>query len=302
VAKATPNPSLAGATITLDGSASFHQDAAKSIISWQWDLNNDGTFDVSGPVVTTSFAALGTYPVKLKVCDNATPQACAETMVNVLVTIPPLPPTASAGGPYGFCLAPVGTPQPAFFLNGAGSVNPDDGAHEAGAPGDFIKAYEWSLANVPFATGVQPDVTAYFVGKGAGSYLIQLKVTDNTALSFPSSGMGDLSDTDSAQVVVKAATDPVCAGCVRNLAARAKPGEVQLTWTHIAGTHHYNIYRGTISGGPYLKIGSTTSTYSTYLDRAVVNGTTYYYVVRPAAINDAEFCQSNQASARPVSR
>jgi fibronectin type 3 domain-containing protein len=87
---------------------------------------------------------------------------------------------------------------------------------------------------------------------------------------------------------------------VSTLTARAKPGEVQLVWTHLAGTHHYNVYRGTISGGPYLKIGSTTSTYSTYLDRTVVNGTTYYYVVRPAALNDAERCQSNQASARPV--
>lgn len=302
VASATPNPAVAGQVITLSGAGSFHQDASKNIISWAWDLNNEGTFETTGVTTTVSFGALGNYPVKLKVCDDGVPPSCAETTLTLLVTIPPLAPTAEAGGPYGFCLAPAGTPQPAFFLTGAGSVNPDDGAHEAGAPGDFIKAYEWSLANVPFATGVQPDVTTYFVGKGVGSYLISLKVTDNTALSFPSSRMGDLSDTDSAQVVVRGATDPACAGCVKNLAARAKPGEVQLTWTHLAGTHHYNVYRGTISGGPYLKIASTTSTFSTYLDRTVVNGTTYYYVVRPAAINDAEFCQSNQASARPVAR
>jgi hypothetical protein len=92
--------------------------------------------------------------------------------------------------------------------------------------------------------------------------------------------------------------DAFC-GCVDDLTARAKPGKVQLVWTH-SGAHHYNVYRGTISGGPYLKIASTSSTYSTYLDEGLVNGTTYYYVVREATSLDAEFCQSNEASARPT--
>ena len=92
--------------------------------------------------------------------------------------------------------------------------------------------------------------------------------------------------------------DAFC-GCVDDLTARAKPGKAQLVWTH-SGAHHYNVYRGTISGGPYLKIASTSSTYSTYLDEGLVNGTTYYYVVREATSLDAEFCQSNEASARPT--
>ena len=89
---------------------------------------------------------------------------------------------------------------------------------------------------------------------------------------------------------------------ITNLAARPKSGKVQLTWTAYPGASSYNIYRGTISGGPYLKIGSTASTYSTYLDGNVVNGTTYYYVVRAAAANTNELCQSNQSSAKPATR
>jgi hypothetical protein len=89
--------------------------------------------------------------------------------------------------------------------------------------------------------------------------------------------------------------------CVDDLAARAKPRKIQLTWTH-TGAHHYNIYRGTIHGGPYLKIASTTSTYSTYLDTTVVNGTTYYYVLREANSLDQESCQSNEANARATTR
>ena len=89
--------------------------------------------------------------------------------------------------------------------------------------------------------------------------------------------------------------------CVANLAARAKSGKIQLTWTH-SGAHHYNVYRGTVDGGPYLNIGTTSSTYSTYLDGAVVIGTTYYYVIREADVLGREYCQSNQASARASRR
>ena len=302
VAKATPNPAIAGQIIQLDGSTSFHQDGAKLIDSWEWDLDNDGAFDdASGPFASVSFPALGSYPVRLRVTDNGTPEKVAETTVIVVVNTPPLAPTAKAGGPYNFC--PAAAP---WYLDGGGSINPDEGQSEAHVPpypGDTIVSYLWDLDGDGLfddASGKQPDVTAFFTGKGPGSYLMQLKVTDRTATSYPSSGFPDLSDTDSGIVTVLSSTAPGCA-CVSNLQARAKPDKVQLTWSH-SGAHHYNIYRGTISGGPYLKIGSTTSTYSTFLDMTVVNGTTYWYVIRPANVLDMESCQSNQASARPVAR
>ena len=301
VAAATPNPAVAGQSVTLSGVGSFHQDAAKSIDSWQWDFNNDGTFDATGPIVSTSFPALGSYPVKLRVTDNGSPEGSAEGIVTVVVNIPPLAPTANAGGPYSFC-----DNRKPWYLNGSASVNPDDGQHEFGLPGDFIKSYGWDLdgnASYGDVTGATPDVTAFFTGKGVGSYLVQLRVTDNTAASFPSSGQPDLSDTDSAQVVVKASTDPTCAGCISNLAARPKGGKVGLTWSKKPAAASYNVYRGTVSGGPYLKIGSATATslaLASYFDGAVVNGTTYYYIVREVGANGAEYCQSNQASAKPT--
>ena len=295
VAQAVPNPAVVGQTITLDGTGSFHQDSSKIIVSWSWDLNDDGVFgDATGPIATTSFGALGNYPVSLSVCDNATPQACDDTTVVVQVSIPPLAPTADADGPYVFC--PQSQP---WYLDGTGSVNPDEGQSEPGHPGDTIQSYEWDLdGNGQFndATGAQPDVTAFFSAKGVGDYLVQLKVTDTTATSFPSSGLGDLSSVDSAQVSVKDAADPVCASCVSDLAARPKLNKIQLTWTD-TGANHYNVYRGTTAGGPYTLIATTTSTYSTYLDTGLVTGNTYYYVVRPALANGAETCQSNEASA-----
>ncbi|MCK6501346.1 MAG: hypothetical protein L6Q38_17845, partial [Nitrospira sp.] len=166
-----------------------------------------------------------------------------------------------------------------------------------------IQAYDWDLDGdgvFDDASGPQPDVTAFFTAKGPGSYLIQLRVTDTTATSFPTSGMPDLVDVDTAVVVVRTSDDPACA-CVDDLRARSKSGKVQLVWTY-TGAHHCNIYRGTVSGGPYLKIASTTSTYSTFLDYTAVNGTTYYYVIREADLLDKEQCQSNEVSARPIKR
>jgi hypothetical protein len=242
-------------------------------------------------VVSTSFAALGVYPVGLRVTDNASPEKSATTIVNVNVSIPPLAPTADANGPYIFC--PQSQP---WFLDGAGSVNPDKGQHEPGTyPGDTIQSYEWDLdgdGQYDDAAGAQPDVTAFFTGLGEGSYLIQLKVTDTTSQSFPSSGKGDLSDTAAAQVQVKASDDPACK--CSELDARRKLNKVQLTWDTLVGAASYNVYRGTVSGGPYVNIGDTTSGYATYLDEPVDAGSIYYYVVRPAALNGNELCQSNE--------
>jgi hypothetical protein len=83
--------------------------------------------------------------------------------------------------------------------------------------------------------------------------------------------------------------------CVDDLLATGGVNEIILTWTG-TGDDHYNVYRGTISGGPYLKIAATPLT--TYTDMlAVVAGTTYYYVIRPVDAADNEICQSNESDA-----
>ena len=299
VAKAVPNPVVVGQVVKLDGADSFHQSTALAIDSWEWDLNNDGVYDASGPVVTAVFPALGLYPVTLRVTDDGTPEKTSTVVVGVNVSFPPLAPTAQANGPYNFCPA-----TPRWYLDGTGSVNPDQGQSEPGRPGDTLQSYAWVLngnGGSAAASGAQPDVKAFYQAQGVGSYLVQLTVTDTTASAFPSSGLGDLSSVASATVQVRADTDPLCA-CIANLGARAKSGKIQLTWAHQAGVAGYNVYRGTLSGGPYALIGSTTSTYATFLDATAVNGTTYHYVVRRVAANSDELCQSNQASARALAR
>jgi hypothetical protein len=239
---------------------------------------------------------MGNVQVKLRVTDNFGAPASDDTIITVEVSIPPLAPTANVGGPYNFCQGK--TP---WFLDGSGSVNPDEGAKDPGCPlcpGDTITTYAWDLNNDGLFTEVPnskiPDVTAYFSVKPFGSYAIRLKVTDRTSLSFP--GQADLSGTDSGQVNVLAPTDVKCAGC-SVLTGRAAGRQVQLTWTAVAGAAGYAIYRGTTSGGPYAKLAQVPGTRLMYIDgNTAVVGVTYHWVVRPLAADLEELCQSNQVS------
>ncbi|SFM13148.1 Pectate lyase [Paenibacillus sp. 1_12] len=63
--------------------------------------------------------------------------------------------------------------------------------------------------------------------------------------------------------------------------AIADDGSVKLSWNAISGVTSYNVKRGTVSGGPYSTVASSTQ--ASYEDNAVINGTTYYYVV--SAVN-----------------
>jgi hypothetical protein len=55
---------------------------------------------------------------------------------------------------------------------------------------------------------------------------------------------------------------------------------VALNWSasSTAGAH-YNVYRGTTSGGPYTKLNSASLTSPAYSDATGAGGTTYFYVV-----------------------
>lgn len=82
-----------------------------------------------------------------------------------------------------------------------------------------------------------------------------------------------------------------------NLTASGGNNQVSLSWNAASGASTYNVYRGTVSGGPYGSLATGVSTTS-HVDGTAVNGTTYYYVV--AGVNGAgEGPDSNQASATP---
>jgi fibronectin type 3 domain-containing protein len=79
-------------------------------------------------------------------------------------------------------------------------------------------------------------------------------------------------------------------------------GAISLTWTpSVSGdVAQQRVYRATLSGGPYSLIMTITDNITgSYIDTGLINGTTYYYVIRAFNGTD-ESANSNEASAAPL--
>lgn len=82
-----------------------------------------------------------------------------------------------------------------------------------------------------------------------------------------------------------------------NLSAMSGDGQVLLSWSPALGATGYVVKRSAAAGGPYVTI-TTAPAAGRFTDTAVVNGTTYHYVV--SATNSlGESGNSNEASATP---
>jgi fibronectin type 3 domain-containing protein len=78
------------------------------------------------------------------------------------------------------------------------------------------------------------------------------------------------------------------------LTASSNTAQISLSWTASAGAAIYNVKRSLTNGGPYTTIASVLAA-AGYLDTAIANGTTYYYVVTALNAN-GESLPSNQAA------
>jgi fibronectin type 3 domain-containing protein len=74
---------------------------------------------------------------------------------------------------------------------------------------------------------------------------------------------------------------------------------VGVAWTaSTSSVIGYNVYRGTVSGGPYATMLTASPVASTQItDTSVQSGQTYYYVVTAVNSSDVESAYSGQATA-----
>jgi fibronectin type 3 domain-containing protein len=59
----------------------------------------------------------------------------------------------------------------------------------------------------------------------------------------------------------------------------------------------YNVYRGSVTGGPYTEIDSVLNASTNYVDNSVQAGQTYYYVATAVDGSGVESGYSNQVKA-----
>ena len=86
--------------------------------------------------------------------------------------------------------------------------------------------------------------------------------------------------------------------CVAGLVFGQTQHGLNLTWTASVtpGVQGYNVYRATVTGGPYTKVNTTLVTGTNYLDTLGTPNTPYFYVVT-ASLNGIESVYSNEATA-----
>jgi len=87
-------------------------------------------------------------------------------------------------------------------------------------------------------------------------------------------------------------------GSVNFTAAAQQAHSATLSWTASTSTvSGYNVYRATVSNGPYTLISTSLVTGLTFTDTNVQSGATYYYVTTAVDSNGNESLDSNQATA-----
>jgi hypothetical protein len=72
---------------------------------------------------------------------------------------------------------------------------------------------------------------------------------------------------------------------------------VSLSWApSLSAVIGYNVYRGSVSGGPYTRLNPSVELLTSFADHTVLGGQTYYYVVTAINGKDLESTFSNQAA------
>ncbi len=178
-----PNVWGFGVPMLASAENSFHIDATRTIVKYEWDFNGDGVYDYA-TASPTDPNAVWTYPdptpgvpgdppvqytIRLRVTDDNTPAQTALTTFTLTVAEPPHAPYAEPGGPYS-CY--VNEP---IVISGAGSYDID--------PSDFITRYEWDFNLDGTADSATMSPVTNLLYATAGERVIALRVWDNGVMN-----------------------------------------------------------------------------------------------------------------------
>lgn len=124
-------------------------------------------------------------------------------------------------------------------------------------------------------------------------------VTPGTNVSFTVTFTPQATGSASANVTVASnASNPSLLEPLTGSGTAPVSHSVSLNWSPSTSTvSGYNVYRGTVSGGPYTKINPSTDAGTSYTDTSVTSGTTYFYVTTAVDNSGDESVNSNQVTA-----
>lgn len=156
-----------------------------------------------------------------------------------------------------------------------------------------------TVTNTGNSTVTISQITASGTGFAMGSVSLPISLAAGQSASFsvtcaPASA-GSL--TGSVTVISNATNSPLVVS-LSGTATAPVTYSVNLTWSPSSTTYSgFNVYRGTVSGGPYSKIDSSLIPTPTYADSSVTAGNTYYYVATEVDSAGNESAYPNEVSA-----
>jgi fibronectin type 3 domain-containing protein len=270
-------------TIPAGGSVNFSTNTSAAKYSWVFPGGNPAKSSAQNPGNVT-FSVPGTYVVSLTVIDS-TGDSDPSPPTRTINVLPPAPDFSIEVGPSGQEVSPGDSTT--FTVK----VTPLSG---------FTGAVSLSVSSESgFLTGVTSGGFAPATINGSGTSVLTMNTSTSAvpyALSLTITGTsGTLAHTASTTLLVNLAPPA-------SLTANPGSGQVSLSWASSVGATGYHVKRAIDQGGPYVVIACPTGT--SYTDTAVVNGTTYYYVVSASYTGGpnagGESTDSSEASATPT--
>ena len=184
------------------------------------------------------------------------------------------------------------------------------------APANLIATATGSDVLLAWTANVEPDLDGYHVERRSDSGEWTRLTTDpveipaftdpllaNGAYTYRVTAVdevGNESAPSNEATAVVAASGP--AAPTLAISAPAAGGMLDLTWVPepASAPEGFRLLRGLAAGGPYDDVAADLLTGTSYRDRGLANGVTYYYVVRGVDAVGNEGPLSNEASATPV--
>jgi hypothetical protein len=279
-----------------------------------------GTVSSSG--LFTAPATAGTYTVTATSAADNTKSAAATvtvTAATVSVGISPTSASLTTGGTQQFTATVSGSSNTAVTWSATGGTVSASGLYTAPSNAGTFKVTATSVADstksasatVTVSTAAVVSVSispasASILTNGTQQFAASVTGSSNTAVTWSATG-GTVSTGGFYMAPATAGKYTVMATSMADTTKSASATvtvsaplqhSVTLSWTASTSTvSGYNIYRGTVSGGPYTQVNTALEPALNYVDNTVQSGQTYYYVVTSVDYSGTESGFSNQATA-----